>query len=277
MTIGTTLTSLVWAAGGIDLIPEKLCQDEGIGRDRVFIVLLFIAEHTDRKDVFAYSVRGLTDSVRLHGRDVTKALRILARADLLITLPSRRGRTAKRLVHLPEVSGEVSGEVLGDPPPIPVPVLVPVPPLTPQRTRRPPAAVKAGEEEPTADTNRGGWPTDQDEARTIRALTALVAERHLPLHADELLTVAYETGMGLPWIGYLHWVKPKTEHTLNGSRDPAAVIRARLDPAADVNQLRECLRHADDEHDRRRRTANIPDIYRDGVRVPDIFKDVNSS
>lgn len=60
-----------------------------------------------------------------------------------------------------------------------------------------------------------------------RALLDLVAERSLPLSAEELLDRAYSLGAGDPWNGYLE-VKHRTRHAITDARNPASVLRARL-------------------------------------------------
>ncbi|WP_341999378.1 hypothetical protein MRBLWH7_000792 [Microbacterium sp. LWH7-1.2] len=72
----------------------------------------------------------------------------------------------------------------------------------------------------------GGRPHPHDQ-NARRALTDLKKDRHLPLSIDELLAHAYSLGDGDPWQGYLV-VKVKTEATITGANNPAAVLRARL-------------------------------------------------
>ncbi len=63
-----------------------------------------------------------------------------------------------------------------------------------------------------------------------RALTALVAERKLPLAVADLLPVAYRLGGGDPWRGYLE-IKLRTTDAIVGARNPGAVLKARLEAA----------------------------------------------
>jgi len=74
---------------------------------------------------------------------------------------------------------------------------------------------------------RGQHPYEEN-AR--RSLTRIKRERHLPLSVDELMRYAYQLGEGDPWEGYKH-VSQRTEAKLDGSRNLAAVIRARLEAA----------------------------------------------
>jgi len=85
-------------------------------------------------------------------------------------------------------------------------------------------------ETPTRVLNSPTGTNHQNEPFARSALTTLRADRRLPLSIDELLARAYNLGKGDPWDGYLR-IKQSTEAALTGARDPAAVLRARLDAA----------------------------------------------
>jgi hypothetical protein len=75
----------------------------------------------------------------------------------------------------------------------------------------------------------GGREPHENEPNARRALAALVDERRLPFTVEHLLDLAYAHGPGGdPFYGYMHRLRPATEQSFTGARDPAAVLRKRL-------------------------------------------------
>ncbi|MCB2175601.1 MAG: hypothetical protein KQH57_07310 [Actinomycetales bacterium] len=113
-------------------------------------------------------------------------------------------------------------------------------PSASDRTVNRPATVRSGPDTPSSPEDPfppaarpapgGGAQHDphQHEPNARAALERLAAERALPVSVDELLEAAYRLGSGDPWEGYRDHVKPATEGSLDGTRDPGAVLRARL-------------------------------------------------
>lgn len=76
--------------------------------------------------------------------------------------------------------------------------------------------------------NRRGYATHENEQNALRALVGLRGKHGLPLTATELLGFCYEVGWGDPWKGYMQIV-PVVSQPITDARDPAAVLRHRLD------------------------------------------------
>jgi hypothetical protein len=101
-----------------------------------------------------------------------------------------------------------------------------LPEVFPQPARA--AAVDGHRGDPQGDDG-GGMESHQHEPNARRALTDLVADRRLPFTVEQLLDLAYVLGPGGdPFYGYMHRLRPATEQSFTGARDPAAVLRKRL-------------------------------------------------
>jgi DNA-binding transcriptional MocR family regulator len=97
------------------------------------------------------------------------------------------------------------------------------------RGPHPSALGAAGNGNPSAPQHDdGGKESHPNEPNARRAIAALIHDRTLPFTEDVLIRLAYQTGRGDPWAGYLHHIKPATEHNFAGARDPYAVLRKRL-------------------------------------------------
>ncbi len=100
-------------------------------------------------------------------------------------------------------------------------------PIDPEeRTPLPPNRPQA-DDTTAGDIRRGGYPSHIHEANAARALAALTADCRLPIDVTELLEHAYRVGAGNPWHGYER-IKPACLQSLDGARDPRAVLLARL-------------------------------------------------
>lgn len=76
-----------------------------------------------------------------------------------------------------------------------------------------------------------------NEPNTLRALNTLITDRKLPIPLQELLHRAYRIGNGDPWDGY-RTIKQITEKALEPDvRNPAAVIRHRLEEATPTQRM----------------------------------------
>lgn len=71
----------------------------------------------------------------------------------------------------------------------------------------------------------------QNEPFARNAITTLITDRHLPLTLDELTTHAYRLGTGDPWEGYLVIKATTTDAFGPDVKNPAAVLRYRLNHA----------------------------------------------
>lgn len=81
------------------------------------------------------------------------------------------------------------------------------------------------------DTRRGGWPQHIHEGNALAGLTNAITAGRLPVDADELLVHAYSLGAGDPWTGYQR-LKPSLEGSLDGARNPRAVLLSRITRSA---------------------------------------------
>jgi hypothetical protein len=97
-----------------------------------------------------------------------------------------------------------------------------------KESSNPPPPVPKGSA--SVDANGGREPHEHGPNAT-RALHALVADRSLPFTVEQLLDLAYTAGAGDPWVGYMYRIKPATEQSFDGARDPLAVLRRRLGAA----------------------------------------------
>jgi hypothetical protein len=80
-----------------------------------------------------------------------------------------------------------------------------------------------------------GREPNQNDISARRAITTLIVERRLPFTVDYLLALAHQLAEGLdhpytgnPFYGYMHRLKPATEKSFDGARDPTAVLHKRL-------------------------------------------------
>lgn len=98
------------------------------------------------------------------------------------------------------------------------------------KTPLPPTVHSPTDQRPD-DTRREGWPQHIHEPNALAALARVVDAGHLPADPDELLVHAYRLGDGDPWVGFQR-LKPSLEGSLDGARNPRAVLLARITRSA---------------------------------------------
>ncbi len=225
MTAGQEFTR--WALG------VSLPSSRNVGSDRARCVLIALAQYADHDGYAFPSAETIANDVAgLGRRTVRDAFELLSSAGAIERVPNPRRSTTWRLcTHVAgvpahpetphvagtpatvgpgdvagELAGDLAGDVAGD--------LAGMPATNRTEPKR---------------TNPAG-PRHPHEPNAQSALATLVAERSLPLTADELLIDAYRLGGGDPWAGYMA-VKHVTDVPLSGARDPRRVLRHRLEGA----------------------------------------------
>jgi hypothetical protein len=209
---------------------SRACGAHLVGR-----VLVALVQYANEDGVAWPSTRTLEDDLGGIGRrDVRNALDALVAGGVIEVVSRGSGRRSTRYrVHAPvdnssngrdtpsntetgngRANGRGNGRGIGrdTPPRIEEKRTTPLPP-TPTDT--PPA------------NGRGEFPTHIYETNARAALTRVHRECQLPIDPDELLDIAYRAGSGDPWAGYLA-MKDDLVRSLEGSRDPARVLRSRL-------------------------------------------------
>ncbi len=93
-----------------------------------------------------------------------------------------------------------------------------------------PTGAKSVEAPPRVPNSPTGT-NHQNEPFARNAITTLITDRHLPLTLDELTTHAYRLGTGDPWEGYLVIKATTTDAFGPDVKNPAAVLRYRLNHA----------------------------------------------
>jgi hypothetical protein len=185
---------------------------QGFASHRVLAVDADVSEHTARRSTREARDRGYLDQTRRGGRRGTG---VVMASEWALIEPSQPA------THWPVGNGPQtakSGSPTGHP-------LAAQEVLSQEVLPRPHRSLQG---RASVDAN-GGREPHKNEPNARRAIAALVDERRLPFTIEYLLDLAYAHGPGGdPFYGYMHRLRPATEQSFTGARDPAAVLRKRL-------------------------------------------------